>query len=245
MNKPRCFIRALNPNTLKVSSQPGFLHTIKLKTEFCPQTDIRTPSRRLLLPLLASIVAITPLAVDMYLPAMVQIAADLGATMPQVQISLSVYLGGYALGMLFFGPIADQMGRRRLARIGLGLFALCSLALAFCQDIHLFWALRAAQAFTGAAATVVVPGIIRHIYQQNTAKGMSYVSMIMMIAPLIAPSIGSLSLGLAQWQVIFLTLAGYAVFIIVWVQMHLIDIPIYRTSVAEAVCRLLGSTERT
>ncbi|MCF2863950.1 Bcr/CflA family drug resistance efflux transporter [Pseudoalteromonas ruthenica] len=191
--------------------------------------DIRTPSRRLLLPLLASIVAITPLAVDMYLPAMVQIAADLGATMPQVQISLSVYLGGYALGMLFFGPIADQMGRRRLARIGLGLFALCSLALAFCQDIHLFWALRAAQAFTGAAATVVVPGIIRHIYQQNTAKGMSYVSMIMMIAPLIAPSIGSLILGLAQWQVIFLTLAGYAVFILVWVQMHLIDIPIYRS----------------
>ena len=54
--------------------------------------DIRTPSRRLLLPLLASIVAITPLAVDMYLPAMVQIAADLGATMPQVQISLSVRL---------------------------------------------------------------------------------------------------------------------------------------------------------
>ena len=82
--------------------------------------DIRTPSRRLLLPLLASIVAITPLAVDMYLPAMVQIAADLGATMPQVQISLSVYLGGYALGMLFFGPIADQMGRRRLAPLALG-----------------------------------------------------------------------------------------------------------------------------
>ncbi|MDN3486094.1 Bcr/CflA family efflux MFS transporter [Pseudoalteromonas sp. APC 3224] len=183
---------------------------------------------RILLPLLASIVAITPLAIDMYLPAMLVIANDLNTSMPNVQISLSIYLAGYALGMLFFGPIADQIGRRKLARIGLSLFGLSSLALAFTTEVHTFWLLRAVQAFTGAAATVVVPGIIRHIYQKNTAKGMSYVSMIMMIAPLLAPSIGSVILGFSLWSTIFIVLATYSFVILLFVQRYLIDIPIFK-----------------
>ncbi len=186
-------------------------------------------NKRILLPLLASIVAITPLAIDLYLPAMLVIANDLQTTMPNVQISLSIYLAGYALGMLFFGPIADELGRRLLAKVGLSLFGISSLALAFCQNIELFWSLRAIQAFTGAAATVVVPGSIRHIYRENTAKGMSYVSMIMMVAPLIAPTLGSLIMGISTWQVIFIVLAGYSFTILALVQIHLIDIPIFKS----------------
>ena len=182
---------------------------------------------RILLPLLASIVAITPLAIDMYLPAMLVIAHDLQTSKPNVQISLSIYLAGYSLGMLFFGPIADQLGRRKLAKVGLLLFGLSSLGLAFTTEIHTFWILRAVQAFTGAAATVVVPGIIRHIYQKNTAKGMSYVSMIMMIAPLLAPSIGSFILGFSVWSSIFFVLAAYSFIILALVQLYLIDIPIH------------------
>ena len=188
-----------------------------------------TLNKRILLPLLASIVAITPLAIDLYLPAMLVISNDLQTTMPNVQISLSIYLAGYALGMLFFGPIADELGRRLLAKVGLALFGISSLALAFCTNIELFWSLRAVQAFTGAAATVVVPGIIRHIYRENTAKGMSYVSMIMMVAPLIAPTLGSLIMGISTWQVIFIALAAYSFAILALVQIHLIDIPIFKS----------------
>ena len=188
-----------------------------------------TLNKRILLPLLESIVAITPLAIDLYLPAMLVIANDLQTTMPNVQISLSIYLAGYALGMLFFGPIADELGRRLLAKVGLALFGMSSLALAFCTNIELFWSLRAVQAFTGAAATVVVPGIIRHIYRENTAKGMSYVSMIMMVAPLIAPTLGSLIMGISTWQVIFIALAAYSFAILALVQIHLIDIPIFKS----------------
>lgn len=188
-----------------------------------------TLNKRILLPLLASIVAITPLAIDLYLPAMLVIANDLQTTMPNVQISLSIYLAGYALGMLFFGPIADELGRRLLAKVGLALFGISSLALAFCTNIELFWSLRAVQAFTGAAATVVVPGIIRHINRENTAKGMSYVSMIMMVAPLIAPTLGSLIMGISTWQVIFIALAAYSFAILALVQIHLIDIPIFKS----------------
>ncbi|MCL1048067.1 multidrug effflux MFS transporter [Shewanella abyssi] len=172
------------------------------------QTGI--PNLALLIPMLAAIVAITPLAIDMYLPAMATLASSFDTGITLVQQSLSLYLAGYALGMLSFGPLADRYGRRKMVIIGLSGFMLTSFALAFVQSIEAFLALRFFQAFIGAAATVVVPGYIKEIYGQNTAKGMSYVSLIMMLAPLIAPSIGSLILELGEWHLIFFILAFYA-----------------------------------
>ena len=122
-------------------------------------------SHPLLIVLLASVIAITPLAVDMYLPAMPDIAHELDAHIGSVQQSLSIFLAAYGLGMLLFGPLADSLGRRPLAIFGLTGFTLCSIALAFVDNINHFLFLRALQAFCGAAATVVVPGIVRHLYQ--------------------------------------------------------------------------------
>ncbi|MFC3034578.1 Bcr/CflA family multidrug efflux MFS transporter [Pseudoalteromonas fenneropenaei] len=187
-------------------------------------------NNRILLPLLASIVAITPLAVDMYLPAMLTIANELNTSMENVQVSLSLYLAGYALGMLVFGPLADQYARRKLALFGLGGFALTSVGLALCTEIEQFWLLRVLQAFTGAAATVVVPGIVRHLYQEHTAKGMSYVSMIMMIAPLVAPTVGAGLMVLWHWTAIFWVLAAYALLTLIWSYYQLIDIPLKPSS---------------
>ncbi|MFC0117193.1 Bcr/CflA family multidrug efflux MFS transporter [Pseudoalteromonas xiamenensis] len=182
-------------------------------------------AQKRLLPLLAAVVAITPLAIDMYLPAMLTIANELNTSMENVQISLSIYLAGYALGMLIFGPLADQHSRRTLARFGLAGFAISSALLAIVDDIAVFWALRGVQAFAGAAATVVIPGIVRHLYQEHTAKGMSYVSMIMMIAPLVAPTVGAALMVQWHWSAIFWCLSLYAVITLVLVQFKLIDIP--------------------
>jgi len=164
----------------------------------------------LLIPMLAAIVAITPLAIDMYLPAMSTLAASFHSDITTVQQSLSLYLAGYSLGMLCFGPLADRIGRRPLVIMGLTGFMFISLALAFVTSIEVFLALRFAQAFIGAAATVVVPGYIKEVYGENTAKGMSYVSLIMMLAPLLAPSLGSLILEFGEWHLIFFILAFYA-----------------------------------
>ncbi|MCC5450617.1 multidrug effflux MFS transporter [Rheinheimera sp. UJ51] len=172
-----------------------------------------TPSLWLIM-LLASVIAITPLAIDMYLPAMQTMMTDLNTSMALVQQSLSIYLAAYALGMLLFGPLADMLGRRPLALAGLCGFLLSSIMLSIVSSIESFLVWRAAQAFCGAAATVVIPGIVRHLYQHNTAKGMSYVSMIMMLAPLIAPALGSGIMVLANWQVIFAVLAGYALLLV-------------------------------
>lgn len=167
-----------------------------------------------LIALFASVVAITPLAIDMYLPAMPLLSQALSTDSGAVQQSLSIFLAFYALGMLLFGPLADAVGRRPLALLGLSGFVLSSLWLSRSTDIESFLAGRALQAFFGAAATVVVPGLIRQLYQEHTAKGMSYVSMMMMLAPLLAPAIGSAVLAVSDWRWIFLTLAGYGLFIL-------------------------------
>jgi len=159
--------------------------------------------------LLASVITITPLSIDMYLPAMPQIAQSLNSHIGSLQQSLSIFLGAYGAGMLLFGPLADSIGRRPLALFGLSGFTLASIALVFSQTIESFLIMRAMQAFSGAAATVVIPGMVRHIYQEHTAKGMSYLSMIMMLAPLLAPGIGSFILWLSDWRSIFIVLATY------------------------------------
>lgn len=164
--------------------------------------------------LLAAIVATTPLAIDMYLPAMPLMAQQMNTHIGMVQQSLSIFLAFFGISMLICGPLADSLGRRPLAIFGLSGFALASIALSLVNTIEWFLFWRAIQALCGAAATVVVPGIVRHIYQEHTAKGMSYVSMIMMLAPLLAPAIGSGVLWLANWQMIFITLASYAVLVL-------------------------------
>ena len=172
-------------------------------------------SLKLLLPLLASIMALSPLAIDMYLPAMPILAEHLATEMPMVQNSLSIYLLGYALGLILFGPMADQHSRRKMVIFGISGFLVTSLLLPFALNIEQFLSLRFMQAFISSAATVVIPGTIREYYKKDTAKGLSYVSMIMMVAPMIAPSIGSILLVAHSWQLIFYVLAFYSIVILV------------------------------
>lgn len=181
-------------------------------------------SLKLLLPLLASVMALSPLAIDMYLPAMPILAEHLGTNMPMVQNSLSVYLFGYALGLILFGPMADKSSRRKMVIFGISGFLLMSLLLPLVVNIEQFLMLRFIQAFISSAATVVVPGTIREYYQQNTAKGLSYVSMIMMLAPMIAPSIGSIILLAHSWQMIFYAVALYSFIVLLLVMKYLPEV---------------------
>jgi DHA1 family bicyclomycin/chloramphenicol resistance-like MFS transporter len=180
-------------------------------------------SLKLLLPLLASILAISPLAVDMYLSAMPALAEYLNTPMSMVQNSLSIYLLGYALGLILFGPMADKYSRRKLVLVGIGGFFIASLLLPFVSNIEQFLTVRFFQAFVSSAATVVVPGAVREYYGKDTAKGLSYVSMIMMLAPMIAPSIGSVLLLAHSWQLIFYVLAAYSFIVLLLVIKYLPD----------------------
>lgn len=187
-----------------------------------PPTQLKM-SLKLLLPLLASILAVSPLAVDMYLPAMPALAEYLNTPMSMVQNSLSIYLLGYALGLILFGPMADKHSRRKLVLVGIGGFFIASMLLPLVTNIEQFLTVRFLQAFVSSAATVVVPGAVREYYGKDTAKGLSYVSMIMMLAPMIAPSIGSVLLLAHSWQLIFYVLAGYSFIVLLLVIKYLPD----------------------
>ena len=168
-------------------------------------------SLKIFLPLLAALVASIPLAIDMYLPAMTQISQYFDSDMAMVQMTLSVFLAGYAAGMMAFGPIADIYGRRPVVIFGLVGFVLGNFLIAFCSSIEQFLLLRLVQAFIGAAATVPVMGYIKMIYGDNMAKGISYVSMIMMLAPMIAPTLGVVFMGFYDWRLIFIVMGVYGI----------------------------------
>ena len=176
--------------------------------------DSKVSSPLKFLPLFASITAVTPLAIDMYLPAMPQIAESLNTNITVLQNSLSLYLFFYALGMFLFGPLADAFGRKKMLVIGLVGFSLFSFLLALSNDSQMFLAYRSLQAMFGGAATLVIPGAIRILFGKNTVKGLSYVSTIMMIAPMLAPTIGGFLLGISDWRLIFWVLGSYSMLIL-------------------------------
>lgn len=177
-----------------------------------PSINRSNPMR--FLPLFAAITAVTPLAIDMYLPAMPQIAGQLATSITTLQNSLSLYLCFYALGMFLFGPLADAFGRKRMLVAGLLGYSVFSILLAITTDSDWFLVFRSLQAVFGGAATLVIPGSIRLLFGKDTVKGLSYVSSIMMIAPMLAPTIGAVLLGLSDWRLIFWSLAGYSIFIL-------------------------------
>lgn len=165
--------------------------------------------------ILGAIAALTPLAIDMYLPAMPSIARDLGVVPGAVQVTLTAYTAGFAIGQLLHGPLADSYGRRPVLMIGVLLFAAAAVVSALSQDITQLTWVRAAQGFAGAAAAVIIQALVRDMFEREEfARTMSFITLVMTIAPLAAPMIGGyLSIWLG-WRSIFWVLALFAVIII-------------------------------
>ncbi|NLS11392.1 Bcr/CflA family multidrug efflux MFS transporter [Vibrio sp. SM6] len=170
---------------------------------------------------LGAIGALTPLAIDMYLPAMPTIASDLGVDAGAVQLTLTAYTTGFALGQLIHGPLADSFGRRPVLILGVLFFGLASVVSALSQDIDSLTYIRAAQGFAGAAAAVIIQAVVRDMFdREDFARAMSFVTLVITIAPLIAPMIGGYVALWFGWRAIFWILAVFAIGVIalVWWQ---------------------------
>lgn len=181
-----------------------------------PVTANNTPHISFLLFLvLGAIGALTPLAIDMYLPAMPAIAKDLGVSAGAVQMTLTAYTAGFAIGQLLHGPLADSYGRRPVLLIGVLLFGIAATVSATTQGIEALTYVRAAQGFAGAAAAVVIQAVVRDMFdREDFARAMSFVTLVMTVAPLAAPMIGG-HLGIwFGWRSIFWVLAIFAAVVI-------------------------------
>ncbi|ORT49648.1 multidrug transporter [Vibrio sp. qd031] len=166
--------------------------------------------------LLGAISAITPLAIDLYLPAMPAIADGLGTEANRVQVTLTIYTVGFALGQLLHGPLADSYGRKPVLVAGVAAFGLAAIGCTFAPNIDTLIAVRAIQGFAGAAAAVVIQAVVRDMFQrEDFARTMSFITLVMTVAPLAAPLIGGYLSVFLGWRFIFGVLVVYSILIMI------------------------------
>lgn len=167
---------------------------------------------------LALLSATAPLAIDMYLPGLPQIGADLGTSASMAQLTLTAFMIGLAVGQLVIGPLSDGLGRRRILLVGTAVLAVAGLVCAVSPSIGVLIAARFLQGFSGGAGVVVARAVISdRVKGDHAAKLFSLMMIIGGLAPVIAPLIGGLLLGPVGWRGIFLVLAGLAVLMLVGV----------------------------
>ncbi len=157
---------------------------------------------------LGSIIAIAPLTIDMYLPALPSITTDLMTDATSVQLTLTGTLLGLAVGQVLIGPLSDRLGRRRPLIAGLAVHVLASLLCAVAPNIAVLGGLRVLQGLGTAAATVVATAVVRDLFSGlAAAKAFSRLMLVMGAAPILAPTLGSQVLRWTQWRGVFVALA--------------------------------------
>lgn len=160
---------------------------------------------------LGLMVALGPLTIDMYLPALPGIAEDLSVSSAVVQLTLTGTLAGLAFGQLVIGPLSDSLGRRLPLMAGIVLHMLASLVCLFAPNIGVLGAGRVLQGFGAAAAAVVAVAVVGDLYVDTAAATvMSRLILVLGVAPVIAPSLGAAVLLHASWHWVFAVLVVLA-----------------------------------
>ena len=165
------------------------------------------PQSKLFVIILGLLSMLPPLAIDMYLPSFLEIARDLNVSQEKVQTTLAIFTFGFAVGQLFWGPIADSFGRKPIILLGISGGAVASFFLTQTMEIDNFYLLRLIQGLFGAAPAVVLGALLRDLFDRNQfARVMSTISIITMLAPLLAPITGGYIAKWFHWHAIFYSL---------------------------------------
>ncbi|EPF6607524.1 purine nucleoside transporter PunC [Klebsiella aerogenes] len=173
------------------------------------------------------------LATDMYLPAFAAIQQDLNTSAASVSASLSLFLAGFAIGQLFWGPLSDRYGRKPILLAGLAIFALGCLGMLWVRDATLMLVLRFVQAIGVCAAAVTWQAMVTDYYPaQRTNRIFATIMPLVGLSPALAPLLGSWLLVHLEWQAIFATLFAITI---------LLMLPAFRL---KAVVKPAGETQQ-
>ncbi len=191
---------------------------------------------------LGSLVALGPLTIDTYLPALPTLADELGATEAAAQFTLTGIMIGMGLGQLLLGPLSDAIGRRRVMLGGMLAHATMSLLAAFAPTIEVLTAVRIGQGIAGSAVAVTAMAVVRDLFSGRRAAALlSHLALVLGVAPILAPTVGSLVLRFTGWRGIFALIGAAALTLMVVAFMGLTEtLPIHRRRPAR-----IGATLRT
>ncbi|MER6496585.1 MULTISPECIES: multidrug effflux MFS transporter [Streptomyces] len=174
----------------------------------------RRPRRLPLVLVLGSLTALGPLTIDLYLPALPRVSADLHVSQAVTQLTLTAFMAGIALGQLVIGPLSDTLGRRRPLLTGLSVYVVAGALCALAPDPEVLIGMRLVQGLAGAAGIVIARAVVRDLYDGlGAARLLSSLMLVSGTAPILAPVLGAQLLRLTSWRGVFvaLTLLGLAV----------------------------------
>jgi len=168
--------------------------------------------------ILALLTALEPLSIDLYLPGFFVMAEAFKTDVAQIQLSLSTFLGGFAVGQLIWGPIADKFGRKKPILLSLVIFVAASIACIYARTVEQLWVFRFIQTVGGCGGIVISCAIVTDFFgQDQRLRIFSLLSIIMGVAPIVAPLIGNGVLHVyGSWQGLFgvLVLMGVVLFLL-------------------------------
>ena len=185
-------------------------------------SPVAVPWRLVLL--LGALTAFAPMSIDMYLSSLPSIGRTLSAGPNDTQATLAAFFAGMAIGQVFYGPASDRFGRRPPLLVGIGVFIAASVVCALAPNIQTLIAARFVQALGGCAGAVIARAVVRDRFSHtDTARVLSLMTLIMGLAPVLAPQLGGVVQYVAGWRGVFWTLAGFGLLIALWVTIALAE----------------------
>lgn len=195
-------------NKVRCSLKGKFVIKGKPRTQLTPTRSTRETISLIIL--FGSLGAFDPISIDMYLPAFPNVAKDLHTTPPMVELSLTSFFIGLALGQLIYGPISDHYGRKKPLLTGMTVYFLSCFGCAFARSIHMLILFRVLQALGGCAGMVITRAMVRDLFdKQQAARIFSFMILVSGLAPILAPIAGGYIAEYFSWRAIFQVLGAF------------------------------------